>query len=259
MTIGQIALSFYFYSLVGWVNESLICAPYNSGRFINRGFLIGPWCPIYGVGAIVCYLLFGDIANPLLQFVVSAAVCGIIEYATGYVMEKLFHAKWWDYSDRPFNINGRVYLLGIVFFGAGIVLVCRFVQPWLLGVMEWAGMLAVRMLAVALTVVFLADLAMTLASWKNLNRTLGALCDQLRTNTDQALGDASSHVAEKIPAQVEEFADGLRVRLQLMNVRLSKRDLRFFQAFPDLQLPRYEETLQKLDLKERIKGLFEKH
>ena len=116
MTIEIIFLSFIFYSFIGWLYESALVTYVQKRTFINRGFFLGPYCPIYGAGAVFCYLLLKDISNPIILFIMAAIVCCTLEYFTSYVMEKLFHARWWDYSNLPFNINGRVCLAGAILF-----------------------------------------------------------------------------------------------------------------------------------------------
>lgn len=87
----------------------VVCKLIQFRRFINRGFLIGPYCPIYGFGSVLIGLLLSRYAGePLVVFILAMVVCGTLEYVTSYLMEKLFHARWWDYSDKRFNLNGRI-------------------------------------------------------------------------------------------------------------------------------------------------------
>lgn len=110
-------LLFIIYSFLGWSME-VIGKLFQYKRFINRGFLIGPYCPIYGVGAILITVLLNRFTfNPILLFIMAILVCGTLEYLTSYFMEKIFHARWWDYSQRRFNINGRVCSNTLIPFG----------------------------------------------------------------------------------------------------------------------------------------------
>lgn len=116
-------LLFILYSVIGWCIE-VIWVGINKKEIVNRGFLIGPYCPIYGIGSLLIIILlkvYYD--NPLLLFILAALICTILEYIISYIMEKLFRARWWDYSHLPFNVNGRVYLGNSALFGiCGIVL-----------------------------------------------------------------------------------------------------------------------------------------
>jgi len=110
-------LLFFVMSVIGWTME-VICKFVEFGRFINRGFLIGPYCPIYGVGSVLIILMLEPYASsPVFVFVMALFICGALEYLTSCVMEKLFHARWWDYSHRRFNIDGRVCAGTLIPFG----------------------------------------------------------------------------------------------------------------------------------------------
>ena len=111
--IKDIFLWFLLYSCIGWIYETILCSV-KERRFINRGFLNGPYCPIYGVGAVVNLLALGRFTNPAMLFFAGAIMDCTLEYITSWGMEKLFHARWWDYSKKFLNINGRVCLLGAV-------------------------------------------------------------------------------------------------------------------------------------------------
>ena len=116
-TIELYFLLFITYSVIGWTME-VVGKLIELKRFVNRGFLIGPCCSIYGFGGILITLLLQYFtANPVVLFFMAILVCGVLEYLTSYFMEKLFNARWWDYSQRKYNINGRVCLNTIIPFG----------------------------------------------------------------------------------------------------------------------------------------------
>ena len=122
-------LLFIIYSILGWVMET-IAVFIDSKKLVNRGFLIGPYCPIYGVGCILIIVILTNFLNyPVLLFVISALICSIVEYLTSFFMEKLFKARWWDYSDRRFNLNGRICLSNTVIFGILGWLILYFLNP----------------------------------------------------------------------------------------------------------------------------------
>ena len=122
MTIVTYVLYFFFYSAVGWLGESIYCSV-GARKWVNRGFLKGPMCPIYGTGALAMAITLTPVKNldirvpmfghdvlitPLLVFIAGMVVCDIVEFITSVLMEKLFHARWWDYSNKKFNIQGRI-------------------------------------------------------------------------------------------------------------------------------------------------------
>lgn len=124
-------LIFIIYSFIGWIFE-IIVALVSHRKFSNRGFLIGPICPIYGVGAVLISLLLGNVENAVAIFCVSMVGAVALEYFTSWLMETLFHARWWDYRDMPFNLNGRICLHTGLAFGVLGVLVVRVTNPLLL-------------------------------------------------------------------------------------------------------------------------------
>lgn len=132
-TVCHYILLFFFCSMLGWLME-VTCKLIQFHRFINRGFLIGPYCPIYGFGAVfVTWLLSPLKAYPVAVFALAMVVCGTLEYLTSYMMEKLFHARWWDYSQKRFNLNGRVCADTLIPFGLlGLALV-YFIKPVFFG------------------------------------------------------------------------------------------------------------------------------
>ncbi len=127
--IALVAIYFFFYSALGWLVESIYCS-IAAGKIINRGFLTGPICPIYGTGAVVMTLVLEPLKEyPILVFIVGLVVCDIVEFATSYIMEKLFHARWWDYSNKWLNIQGRICFRHSMYWGIASVLFIYFVHP----------------------------------------------------------------------------------------------------------------------------------
>ena len=258
MTISQMILSFFVYSFIGWLYESTLCSFYGHRRFINRGFLLGPYCPIYGVGALMCYLCFHTVQNTLLLFLLSALACGAIEYATSYAMEKLFHTRWWDYSQMPFQLHGRVCLYGVALFGSGSVLICRNLQPLLLAALNRVQTGLNDLIAGVLVLFFTGDLVMTLVSWSGLNRGLKALHDHLSARSEQAIEGVSDRLKQQVPLEFFEEKNALHIRIQDLNLRLKRRELRFLNAFPNLCLLRYERDARHAELREHIRSFFGK-
>ena len=134
--IVELILLFFCYAFLGWCIEvTLKYIQYH--RFINRGFFTGPWLPIYGSGATLITLamsaLSGVDASYGTTFAVSFFLCGTVEYLTSWFMEKRFHARWWDYSQKPMNLHGRVWIGNLVLFGLGGVLIVKGINPVLYG------------------------------------------------------------------------------------------------------------------------------
>lgn len=125
-------LLFMIYAILGWVME-VTCKLIQYKRFINRGFLIGPYCPIYGYGSLLITILLSKYTeDPIVLFIMAIVICGTLEYLTSYFMEKIFKARWWDYSQRKFNLNGRICLGTIVPFGLLGLLIMYVLNPFFL-------------------------------------------------------------------------------------------------------------------------------
>ena len=120
---------FFIYSIIGWITETTYIA-IKYKKWVDRGFLIGPYCPIYGIGSVVIiFYLTQYKENFLTVFILGMFICSALEYFTSYIMEKLFKARWWDYSDRKFNLNGRICGFNSLLFGIGSIAIIYIFQP----------------------------------------------------------------------------------------------------------------------------------
>ena len=160
--ICYIFLLFIIYSFLGWIVE-VIANLIENKKFINRGFLIGPYCPIYGVGLlIIINFLKSYVDSYIIVFVMSMFICMTLEYLTSYVMEKLFNARWWDYSDKKFNINGRVCLETTIPFGLGGMAIMYIVNPFLDKILNLFSNNVLIIISSILFLIFLTDLIISL-------------------------------------------------------------------------------------------------
>ena len=156
-TIEIYFLLFISYAFLGWCME-VTCKFIQYKKFINRGFLIGPYCPIYGWGALaITILLKRYMEDPLVLFVMSTIICSIIEYLTSYFMEKKYHARWWDYSNKKFNINGRICLETLIPFGILGVAIMYGTNPILFKLYNQIPQLVINILTVILFIGFIVD------------------------------------------------------------------------------------------------------
>ena len=150
-------LLFLFYSFLGWILEMVVCSIADK-KVVNRGFLIGPYCPIYGSGCLlIISLLHKYQDDPFTLFIMAIIVCSLLEYFTSYIMEKLFKSRWWDYSDRRFNINGRICLDNLVLFGILGLLIFYVANPFFCGLIDRFNDTVLMVVAIVLFVVFIVD------------------------------------------------------------------------------------------------------
>lgn len=163
-TLSQLVLLFFLYSLAGWLIE--VTLKYiQFHRFINRGFFTGPICPIYGSGALLITLagiVFPRASDSYgTSFLMSFLLCGTVEYLTSYLMEKRFHARWWDYSQKPMNLHGRVWIGNLILFGMGGIAILHLLNPVIERLFALLPAPTKEVLAAALLAVFAVDYVMT--------------------------------------------------------------------------------------------------
>lgn len=236
-------LTFHIYSVVGWAIETSLYI-IRDKKFVKRGFLFGPICPIYGAGAVVCTLLFyGRIKNIFILFVVGALVCGILEYLTHFIMEKLFHAMWWDYSSRRFNINGRVYLKGILMFGAGVVLIIKVFQPAVFYIISLIPVNALYIICFILYSVMLADFSFTFSDLLGVIKRLKNLQKTTLENMQKEL-DRKGEQINGFANTVKENSHLQAMALEIKNAPLIKR---IKQKYPDFTLTKYKKIWAIID------------
>ena len=157
MNIYKYFLIFMFYSILGWLMEVTLTFVRNK-KFVNRGFLIGPYCPIYGSGVLlIMFILKRYLDRPLGLFCMAVIICSILEYLTSYFMEKIFKARWWDYSNKKFNINGRICLEYAMLFGIGGTLIMYFINPMIINVMNATSSTVIKILAIVLFIIYMVD------------------------------------------------------------------------------------------------------
>ena len=149
---------FIIYSILGWFMEVIIVST-KKRKLTNRGFLIDPWCPIYGFGALfITVLLKKYYEDPLVLFIMSFLLGSILEYVTSYIMEKIFHARWWDYSDHKFNVNGRISLITSLGFGfLGLILVYVF-NPFFLKIVMNIPSIVFNIIMIIIGLIFITDI-----------------------------------------------------------------------------------------------------
>lgn len=128
-TVLTYFMLFFIYAVLGWIIETTLVS-IEKRKFVNRGFLIGPYCPIYGFGGLAITILLKNYTkDPIVLFLMAVIICGTLEYFTSYIMEKVFKARWWDYSTKKYNINGRICLETVVPFGILGCLVMYVLNP----------------------------------------------------------------------------------------------------------------------------------
>lgn len=238
-TLENLFLWFFIYCVIGWIWEVIVCSV-PAKKFVNRGFLNGPYCPIYGAGALLVITFLRDIENPLLLFLAGGAMTCTLEYITSWVMEKLFHARWWDYSNNRMNINGRVCLMGFAAFGALSVVVLKFVHPTVARLTGALAPLALSIISLALFTLMLTDTVYTITRFSGFNAKLKELNEKLTSSLAHA-SDQRKIVfldLQKRSKPSSPYSDVFK--------RLNFQERRLIKAFPKMRSTRYNEAMEKL-------------
>ena len=150
-------LIFMLYSIFGWLLE-VFGKFIEKHKFVDRGFLIGPYCPIYGYGALSMTFLLNKYNDDILVlFVMSMFICSLLEYLTSYFMEKIFNARWWDYSNYKININGRVCLTNTIIFGFLGILVIKVINPFFFAILNKININILYYISYKLFIIFVVD------------------------------------------------------------------------------------------------------
>ena len=174
-SVYQLLWLFLIYSFLGWCVEVSFVAV-TSGRVVNRGFLNGPVCPIYGVGMLGALLLLEPVSgNLLLLFLLGMLLCTLVELIGGWVLERAFHTRWWDYSDEPFNLGGYICLRFSIMWGLAVTFAIRLIHPLIFAMVNWIPMLPGGILLGLLYGLFTADFVLTLITVIGLRKQLGEL------------------------------------------------------------------------------------
>lgn len=202
-------VTFLFYSFAGWLIETSLSV-FTNKKFVNRGFLIGPYCPIYGVGCICLSIILKRYTHdPIALFIIGTAVCSFLEYCTSFILEKIFKARWWDYSNIPFNVNGRICLSYSFLFGFGGLFILNF-NPVLQDFLKMITCDIFNIITIIIFIFFLIDIIVSL----NIIKRLKVAAIDLKTdNTEEIAGKIANVLRQK-----------------------SKQFKRLLQAFPDVKV-----------------------
>ena len=248
---------FFIYAFLGWCTE-VSYAALVTGAFVNRGFLNGPVCPVYGFGAATVLGCLTPLSDNLpILFAGSVLLTSALEWLTGFALEKLFHQRWWDYSGEPFNLNGYICLRFSIAWGLACVFVVKLLLPTVLALIRLCARALGTVLLILLGAAMAADLAATVSSVVKLNRRLAQI-DELAAKIKAASNEFGENLAERVLDAAERGAgwkeelDELSFKLALHRAELAgereeweqRREERLAQA--RLQLEEWRASMQQL-------------
>ena len=197
---------FFVYAFLGWCSEVGYAAT-KTGKFVNRGFLNGPWCPVYGFGVVIVLGCLEPLSGNLpLLFLGSVALTSALEWLTGFALEKLFHQRWWDYSDEPFNLTGYICLRFSLMWGFACLFVVKLLHPTVVLAVDLLPRPLEWVLLGGLCAALGVDLAATVSAIARLNRRL-VLLDELAGRIREASDDLGEDLADRVLDAAERGAD----------------------------------------------------
>lgn len=229
-------LYFIIYSMLGWVAEVLFHL-YTEKKLINRGFLNGPWCPIYGTGAISMIIILNRLPqNPILLFFAGAILASLIELITGMILEKVFGNRWWDYSDDRFNIKGYISLKFSILWGIATIILIEFIQPIIELLLSKFSLPSLVVIHNIVLIAFVVDVTLTISSLielKNILIELKKIASELNL--------------QKIQDEL------LNSRISNLATRVKNRQIYLMKIYPQLTKDKLETLIDQIvDIKQKI-------
>ena len=266
-------LMFFAFSAIGWTIETVYCSLGNK-KFINRGFLYGPVCPIYGAGALIFEVLVAPLGDPIgnrwwLVIITGMVLADILEYLTSYIMEKLFNARWWDYSENFLNLHGRICFKHTCYWGLFSFLFVYVVSPiynYFIGFVPQN----IRNIAVGvILVIFLVDLAFTVKATMDIHKLMKKI-DSLKAAMNEygeiirlaaeSLKDATEITCTDKKAElVNQFRD-IKSNIEALNEKgsqlYSSTTKRLYSSFANLKSITEKKIREIESLADEIKSKF---
>ena len=275
-----IALYFFVYGFLGWCTEVAFAA-WKEHRFVNRGFLNGPMCPVYGIGVtLVVHFLSPYRSNLIILYITSTILVTALEWLTGFILERVFHNKWWDYSNMPLNLNGYVCLLFSLIWGVACVLIVDFIHPVIHKLLLYIPVIVGVIILIILGIGMFADLYVTASGILKMNKRLAAMqeiADELHEISDKigeniykntiAAMETQDAIKDSVTEKQEELKDSFTAKQEEFKDSLAAKQMEFKDSFALKQeeilgnlTERREEISETLDtvsdeLKERIASL----
>lgn len=238
----QALFLFFIYAFLGWCLE-VVYHVVTCGGFINRGFLNGPVCPIYGFGMVLVVLCLEPLSGNLpLLFLASLVLTSLLELLTGFVLEKLFHARWWDYSNEPFHIGPYVCLKFSLMWGCGCIFIVKILHPSILLLVEFLPHLLGIILLAVFSAVIIVDLIATVRTVHSIVRRLEAL-DEIAAEIHSISDWIGEKISDSTMAALEKQKES-RKRLEALRTQFDEHITEQQEQW-QLKLQEYREQLDE--------------
>lgn len=253
-SLYELVWFFFAYSFLGWCLEVCYCSV-NTGHFVNRGFLNGPVCPIYGFGMVLVLALLMPVNdNLILLFLGGMVLASALEFVGGWALKQLFHTSWWDYSDQPFNLKGYICLKFSLAWGFCVVFVMRVIHPAVAALVEGITTVALGAAGVifgaVIATAFLCDLIVTVLALAKIERDLGAIDQvaQMLQAGSETISERLGNTALALDESMDESRPALRARVDLLRAQIVDNrhfvEQRLLRAFPRMKHTRYPRSVE---------------
>lgn len=260
MNLVEIITYFTIYSFLGWVMESVVRSICER-KIINTGFLKGPFCPIYGIGATIMFLFLERFQNNLiLLFLIAIIVLTLWEYLVGVFLETVFHTKYWDYSNHKLNFQGRICLTNSLCWGILGVLFVKFIHPFIQSILVKIDTNLVNYVMAILFMIFIVDTIVSVIHVKSIKATLENI-EKINKEIKEKLREIKQLRKEKeekttTTEHIQQIIERLKKKRNRMILHLYKNVNRLKKAFPAINTKEITEILsQKIeDKKKNIKN-----
>lgn len=242
---------FVIYSFAGWLIES-IYKSIAERKLINTGFLKGPFCPIYGIGAIIMHVFLSRFKdNVLLLFLAGFIILSIWEYIVGLLLEKIFNTKYWDYSNHKFNIHGRVCLTNSIYWGILGVIFIKYIDPFVESKLQLINTMYLKIIVYGTMVGITIDAITTIIKMKKLKSTLEKI-DKLNLEIKEKIEEfkevketEKNKAKKELEENLQNVINKLDARKMRIMKKLYKHVYRMKKAFPAIESKEITEILNK--------------
>ncbi len=212
MSFQELFIMFWLISIVGWIIEEIFCS-ITEKRIVNRGFLIGPYCPIYGFGGVLMLPLFEYREDTLVCFILAFVIGAIVEYVGSYILEKLFKVRWWDYSNDHYNLNGRICLRNCIAFGLLGVIAANYLFPLIFKLFDMMTIDLTNIIFIVVFIVTLIDFVLSFSFMekikeaidKNLVKFNGDSTEDIKNYISKIIIDNANYFQKRIVKTYHDF------------------------------------------------------
>lgn len=194
---------FIIYAFIGWCTE-VSYAALDTGKFVNRGFLNGSYCPIYGCGVVIVVAVLTPLQDNIwILYIGSFLLTTALEFITGYILEKVFHNKWWDYSDKPFNVKGYICLKFSIYWGLACTFIMKILHPAIYKAITWIPFVPGVVIISILMCVFIVDCCITVSTILKFNKRL-KIMDEMAASIRKLSDEIGENIYENVTGVIEK-------------------------------------------------------